>query len=479
MASSSSATAAVAASSASSASASSASVHVSDVTKVERIGAHSHIRGLGLGANLEPLQSADGLVGQKRARKACGVLRAMVSEGKIAGRGVLLVGPSGTGKTAVAMGLAQSLGDGTPFTSLAASELYSLEMSKTEALTQAFRKSLGVRLREEAELIEGEVVELLIDRPAAGAAGAAGGKQGKIVMKTTDMETMYELGQKMIDSLAKQKVTAGDVISIDRGTGKITRLGRSFARQRDYDAAGGHVRFVPCPEGELQQRREVVHNVSLHEIDVINSRTQGFLALFAGDTGEIKAEVREQIDAKVEQWREEGKAELVPGVLFVDEAHMLDLECFAFLARALESELAPILVLATNRGVARIRGSDYQSPHGMPTDLLDRLLIVSTDPYNEAETRAILDLRAREEDVTLAEPAAALLTKIALETSLRYAMRLIAASSLVAARRKATAVDVNDVKKVYGLFVDTGRSAQFLREMAGTMMFSDAPGGAK
>jgi RuvB-like protein 2 len=42
-----------------------------------------------------------------------------------------------------------------------------------------------------------------------------------------------------------------------------------------------------------------VHMVSLHEIDVINSRAQGFLALFAGDTGEIKAEIRDQIDAKV------------------------------------------------------------------------------------------------------------------------------------------------------------------------------------
>lgn len=41
--------------------------------------------------------------------------------------------------------------------------------------------------------------------------------------------------------------------------------------------------------------------VSLHEIDVINSRQQGFLALFAGDTGEIKGEVREQIDLKVRE----------------------------------------------------------------------------------------------------------------------------------------------------------------------------------
>jgi RuvB-like protein 2 len=52
----------------------------------------------------------------------------------------------------------------------------------------------------------------------------------------------------------------------------------------------------------------------LHEIDVINSRTQGFLALFAGDTGEIKPELRAQINTKVTEWREEGKAEIVPGV---------------------------------------------------------------------------------------------------------------------------------------------------------------------
>ena len=48
----------------------------------------------------------------------------------------------------------------------------------------------------------------------------------------------------------------------------------------------------PPPPHPAQKRREVVHVVSLHEIDVINSRQQGFLALFAGDTGEIRPEVR-------------------------------------------------------------------------------------------------------------------------------------------------------------------------------------------
>lgn len=60
--------------------------------------------------------------------------------------------------------MAQALGADVPFTMLAASEIFSLEMSKTEALTQAFRRSIGVRIKEETELIEGEVVEIQVDR---------------------------------------------------------------------------------------------------------------------------------------------------------------------------------------------------------------------------------------------------------------------------------------------------------------------------
>ena len=238
------------------------------------------------------------------------------------------------------------------------------------------------------------------------------------------METVYDLGQKMIESLEKEKITAGDVITIDKASGRITKLGRSFARSRDYDAMGAQTKFVQCPEGELQKRKEVVHVVTLHEIDVINSRTQGFLALFAGDTGEIRPEVREQIDGKVSEWREEGKAEIVPGVLFIDEVHMLDIECFSFLNRALENDMAPVLVVATNRGITKIRGTNYKSPHGIPIDLLDRLLIVSTLPYTERELRLILDIRCEEEDVEMAEDAKDLLCKIGHETSLRYSIQV-------------------------------------------------------
>lgn len=68
--------------------------------------------------------------------QAAGVILQMIKEGKIAGRAVLLAGQPGTGKTAIAMGMAKALGEETPFAMMAASEIFSLEMSKTEALTQ-------------------------------------------------------------------------------------------------------------------------------------------------------------------------------------------------------------------------------------------------------------------------------------------------------------------------------------------------------
>ncbi|XP_061434481.1 ruvB-like 2 [Lethenteron reissneri] len=185
------------------------------------------------------------------------------------------------------------------------------------------------------------------------------------------------------------------------------------------------------------------------------------------------SEVREQINSKVAEWREEGKADIIPGVLFIDEVHMLDMECFSFLNRALESDMAPVLIMATNRGITRIRGTSYQSPHGLPIDLLDRLLIISTSPYSERETQQILSIRCEEEDVEMNEDALTVLTKIGMETSLRYAIQLITAASLVCRKRKGTEVQVEDIKRVYSLFLDEARSTQYMKEYQDAFMFNE------
>ena len=65
--------------------------------------------------------------------------------------------------------------------------------------------------------------------------------------------------------------------------------------------------------------------------------------------------LRMEINKVVNKYIDQGIAELVPGVLFIDEVHMLDIECFTYLHRALESTIAPIVIFATNRGKCTIR----------------------------------------------------------------------------------------------------------------------------
>jgi len=115
--------------------------------------------------------------------------------------------------------------------------------------------------------------------------------------------------------------------------------------------------------------------------------------------------------------------------------------------------------MATNRGVTKIRGTNYMAPHGIPLDLLDRLLIIQTKPYESDELSHILEIRCQEEDVIATDKALKLLTKIGSQTSLRYAINLITTSNICAVKRKSAEIDVEDIWWVYELFVDVKRSS--------------------
>ncbi len=70
---------------------------------------------------------------------------------------------------------------------------------------------------------------------------------------------------------------------------------------------------------------------------------------FASEEREIPGEVRKSVDEFVMKLINDGKGELIPGVLFIDDVHMLDVETWAYLSRAMEGELSPIIIMATNR----------------------------------------------------------------------------------------------------------------------------------
>ena len=182
---------------------------------------------------------------------------------------------------------------------------------------------------------------------------------------------------------------------------------------------------------------------------------------------EVTEKLRTEINRVVNRYIDQGVAELVPGVLFIDEVHMLDIECFTYLNRALESSLSPIVIFATNRGVCTVRGTDVMSPHGIPVDLLDRMLIIRTMPYSVEEMIQIVSIRATTENLEADEEALAIMGEIGARTSLRYAVQLLTPSRIIAqtaGRETITAVDVEEVDE---LFKDAKASAKLLAASEG------------
>ncbi|RLI16999.1 TATA box-binding protein [Candidatus Bathyarchaeota archaeon] len=446
------------------------------VSRFERIGAHTHIKGLGLDENLKAVKIKDGMVGQEKAREAAGLVVQMIKEGKMSGRTVILAGPPGTGKTAIAVAISRELGPNVPFLQISGSEIYSSEKKKTEILIEAIRKCIGVEIHEMRKVYEGEVTAIDIrTAPHPYNPYQKVPESVRLTLKTTKQEKTIEAGASIAQQIIQQGITEGSVIQIDAETGRVANLGLSLesAKGKTYDVDTRQK--VPRPDGDVLKEKEFVYTLTLHDLDEINAqRRMGglFSLLFSGaETKEIDPEVRAAVDESVKKLVDEGKAFIHPGVLFIDDSHLLDLEAFSFLGRALESELVPIIILATNRGITTIRGTDVKSPLGFPLDLIDRSVIIATHEYDADSIREILRIRAREEKVTIENDALERLTEIGSKSSLRYAVQLLSLAAQNAKVQKHESVTLEDVERVDSLFMDVQEATEHLRRYEDKLLY--------
>merc|ERR1712054_610368 len=176
-----------------------------------------------------------GLCGQEKAREAAGIVVDMIKSKKMAGKALLMAGPPGCGKTAIALAIASELGPKVPFCPMVGSEVYSTEVKKTEILMENFRRSIGLRIKETKEVYEGEVTELTPEE-AENPLGGYGKTVAHVVigLKTTKGSKQLRLDPSLYDALTKEKVSVGDVIYIEANSGAVKRVGRSDAYASEF-----------------------------------------------------------------------------------------------------------------------------------------------------------------------------------------------------------------------------------------------------
>lgn len=436
----------------------------------KRTSSHSHIKGLGLDERGVAKPVDHGFVGQESAREACGLIVDMIKARKLSGKALLIAGGSGTGKTALALAMSQELGPKVPFCPIVGSELYSAEVKKTEALMENFRRAIGLRIKETKEVFEGEVTELTPEE-TENPLGGYGKTIAHVIigLKSAKGTRRLRLEPSIYESIQKERVAVGDVIYLEANTGAVKRVGRSDVYATEFDLEAEE--YVPLPKGDVHKKKEIVQDVTLHDLDSANARPQGgqdimsmMGQLMKPRKTEITEKLRQEINKVVQKYIDQGVAELVPGVLFIDEVHMLDIEMFTYLNRALESSISPIVVLATNRGLAPIRGSDgIVAPHGIPTDLLDRVLTIHTIPYNAEEIRTIVEKRSILEESPASAKALEKIAQIGVDVSLRYSLQLLSPCKILAQANGRSEIELEDVEEAQDLFLDIKRSTTILK----------------
>ena len=112
-------------------------------------------------------------------------------------------------------------------------------------------------------------------------------------LKTTKGTKQLKLDPTIYESLQKEKVQTGDVIYIEANSGAVKvgaavthgnfihsacahtcmqRQGRSDTYATEFDLEAEE--YVPVPKGDVHKKKEVIQDVTLHDLDVANARPQ-------------------------------------------------------------------------------------------------------------------------------------------------------------------------------------------------------------
>ncbi|KAG0434262.1 RuvB-like helicase 2 [Dictyocoela muelleri] len=433
-----------------------------EIPSFENTTYHSHICGLGTHGKI--LSNSDGLVQLQRARIAFDFIKNMIVNGRAFGFFVIISGPSDSGKTALSNGFVKELKKenekyfterlstiGTKSKVIFSSnkikypiniisgtrisnyfnhnntDLYQL----SNFIIQELRRSTAIRIIDKTVVIEGEVVDLDLD----------GLK--KITLKTSEMESVFEIGDKMINEIEKLQILPGDIVRIKKNSGEIIKVGSTKISEYTFDSE-----IMKCPEGELMSLVEDEKLITLYELDTANKTVdQNHLNTFKSSRNDsfIDFDTRNDVDKKVEDWIYEGICEVSPGVLIIDEAEYLDEKIIEIIYNLTELAFAPAIIISINDEKLNKNKSDVLKR------IMSNSMVIQTEKYSDDEFLEILKIKVDEENIEIEDKGILKLVEISKKNSLIYGINLI---KLLKVEFEDKKVSENDLKIIIEMFDD-------------------------
>ncbi|KAJ1465407.1 ruvb-like 1 [Baffinella frigidus] len=349
---------------------------------------HSHIKNLGLENSKLIDKYYDGIVGQLDGRKACNILKEKIKKNFFFDRIILFSGPLGSGKTALALGLAKEIGKNIPFYMISGSELFTLKSKKLQFLMESIRKSIGIRIFEKSEFYEGQVVDIIAERNDYG--NHFDFESVIVGLKTNESGIRVKLFDSLCKKFFKSKIKIGDIIKIDPIYSRIEKSG-TFDKNNSLKQFDEREKNIPFPVGKVFKKKRQIKEITFSDLDFINFEKFSF-----GDQNTPKKIelLQKELNLLVEIFLHKKKAEIVPGILFIDEAHFLDLGDLYFLSKTIESKFSPLIILATNRSkLISIKSFNY---YDQTFSFMSKCLSIKINVLSRFDITKILAFKSRE-----------------------------------------------------------------------------------
>ena len=416
---------------------------------------HSHIKGTGIYSFNQFKYISQGFVGQICSRKAATVFLSSIRNSDIQKINIVIVGNSSTGKTCLSIAIGLSINKQVPFISTNGVELNFFNVSKFENVKQIIRKAIGVKFFNESSIIEGEVVDIRINKENR--------KNkffyAKLILKTNEIQSIYEISFELYSLVLKQMIRKGDLIMVDKEKNLIEKI--------DYN---NNLRIKETLSRKIMrqnlERQEIhEHIITIYELDLLNSFSDiGLSKLYIDNIPEIPEEIREKIDKIIIKWQNDKKITIIKGILLLEDANILNVDIFAYLCKNIESFLSPSIILSTENSDLKVNNADFISSHGIPVDFLDRFLIIQTNPYSYKEIKEILLLKANKEMLYFSNQAFELLIKIGIECGIRYCIYILSIINLNF-YNKFTKIGIIAIKKSFLIFLDSKRFSRYAKKL--------------